>query len=88
MNTEEEVLKPWNLIGAIEEYERPITVKELAAIRHRSIDTVYREVDRHKLPFFRDGGILFDPAALGMHYRKKYPAMAAAVRVSRFYRAA
>jgi hypothetical protein len=81
----EESVKPWSLIGAIEAFNRPITVKELAEIRHRSIDTIYREVAQCKLPFFRDGGIVFDPATLGMHFRKRYPAMAAAVRVSRFY---
>ena len=62
------------------------------SLREVAIDIVDR-IDSTLRSLAQEAGcrapyILFDPAALGMHYRKKYPAMAAAVRVSRFYRAA
>jgi len=84
MDINENPPTPRNLIGAIEEVEGPICVRRLAEIRERSIWTIYRDVQKGALPYYRDGGqIMFDPSTLGMHYRKKYPSMAAALRMNR-----
>ncbi len=56
-----------------------MTVDELAALLRKSSCTVYRLAQKKQLPSLVIGGSrMFDPAALGMHFRKKSPASAAA----------
>ncbi len=57
-------IKPWNMIGAIEAYDRPITVKELAEIRKCSIDTVYTHQDVRRNDDFYDQCQLFQISRL------------------------
>jgi hypothetical protein len=75
---------PLSIIRSIETQQRPIRVKALAELLGCSIDSVYRGVRKGTFPFLRiNGMILFDPSTLGHYFRRKYPAMAAAIRDSR-----
>ena len=63
--------EPWSLVIAIEDHKGPITVEGLAAILGKSPTTIYRMAQRKQLPSHMvSGSRLFDPAALGMHFRK------------------
>lgn len=71
----------WSFIREIEAQEGLLTVDELAPLLRKSTSTVYRLAQRRQLPSLRIGGTLyFDPAALGMHFRRKSPESAAAAR--------
>jgi excisionase family DNA binding protein len=71
--------EPWSLVIAIEDHKGPITVEGLATILGKSPTTIYRMAQRKQLPsHMLSGSRLFDPAALGMHFRKKSPESAAA----------
>ena len=70
----------WSFIAVIEAFQHLITVKELAEALGWSIDSIYREVQDGNLPYVRlPGKILFDPAALAMHFRRRFPPSAGAV---------
>ncbi|HKR27772.1 MAG TPA: helix-turn-helix domain-containing protein [Acidobacteriaceae bacterium] len=72
----------WSFIMAIESHKGLLTVAELAPLLRKSCCTVYRMAERRQIPSLRIGGTLyFDPAALGMHFRRKSPESAAAARL-------
>jgi hypothetical protein len=72
---------PWSFIDEIESHAGLYTVAELAMVLQRSTCSIYRMAHRKQLPSLRVGGLLyFDPAALGMFFRKKSPESAAAAR--------
>jgi hypothetical protein len=74
---------PWSFIDEIESHAGLYTVADLAAVLQRSTCSIYRMAHRKQLPSLRLGGLLyFDPAALGMLFRKKSPESAAAARFS------
>lgn len=80
MSDVQDVPEAWSFIGAIEAFNRPITVRQLAEVLAWSIDSVYREIHDGTLPYIRlRGKLVFDPAALGMHFRRRYPPSAGAV---------
>ena len=63
-----------------------MTVDELAHLLRKSASTVYRMAQKRQIPSLLIGGSrMFDPAALGMHFRKKSPASAAAALESRSF---
>ena len=71
----------WSFIVAIESHQGLFTVKELAQLVGKSPCTLYRGAAARRLPSVRVlGGVMFDPAALGMHFRKQSPASASAAR--------
>lgn len=73
---------PWSLIRAVESHSGLLTVRELAALIRVSECTVYRMAQRKQIPSLMIGGSrFFDPAALGLHFRRKSPESAAATRV-------
>jgi excisionase family DNA binding protein len=75
------VSTPWSLVGKIEAHTGLMTVPEVAEILRVSEWTVYRMAQLKKIPSLIVGGSRrFDPAALGMHFRKKSPESAAAAR--------
>lgn len=70
----------WSFIAVIESFRRLISVRELAEVLTWSIDSIYREVQDGNLPYVRlRGKIMFDPAALAMHFRRRFPPSAGAV---------
>jgi len=74
---------PWSFIDELESHAGLYTVAELAVVLQRSTCSIYRMAHRKQLPALRVGGLLyFDPAALGMLFRKKSPESAAAARFS------
>lgn len=83
-NNEDTCGAPWSFIDEIESHVGLYTVAELATVLQRSTCSIYRMAHRRQLPSLRVGGLLyFDPAALGMLFRKKSPESAAAARFSR-----
>lgn len=75
---------PASGISSIETQRRPIRVKARAELPGCPIDSVNRGVRKCTLPFVRiNGMILFDSSTLGYYFRRKYPAMAAAIRDNR-----
>lgn len=72
----------WSFIRAIELHSGLFTVAELATVLRKSECTVYRLAQRKQIPSLIIGGTrYFEPAALGMHFRKKSPESAAAARM-------
>lgn len=73
--------KPWSLVAQIESHRGLMTIDDVARVLGASNTTVYRMAQRKQIPSLIIGGKRkFDPAALGMHYRKKSPESAAAAR--------
>jgi hypothetical protein len=74
---------PWSFIDEIESHVGLYTVAELGVVLQRPTCSIYRMAHRKQLPSLRVGGMpYFDPAALGMFFRKKSPESAAAARFS------
>lgn len=73
--------QPWSLIATIESYNRLMTIDDVVEVLGLSRSTVYRIAQKKQIPSLIIGGCRrFDPAALGLHYRKKSPESAAAAR--------
>lgn len=73
--------QPYSIIRVLESFPRLLTVDDLAAILGLSPTTIYRMAQRKQIPSLIIGGSRrFDPAAIGMHFRKKAPESAAAAR--------
>jgi excisionase family DNA binding protein len=73
--------RPWSLVAEIEAHAGLMTIDEVAGLLRVSNCTVYRLAQRKQLPSLIVGGSRrFDPAALGMHFRKKSPESAAAAK--------
>jgi excisionase family DNA binding protein len=73
--------KPWSLVARIESYQGLMTIDDVAEVLGVSDTTVYRMAQRKQIPSLIIGGRRkFDPAALGMHYRRKSPESASAAR--------
>jgi excisionase family DNA binding protein len=74
---------PWSFIAEIEAHAGLMTVDEVAEVLRTSKFTIYRMAQRKQLPSLVIGGSRrFDPAALGMHFRKKSPESAAAAKIA------
>lgn len=70
--------QPWSLIRDIENHQGIFTVEDLAQVLRLSTCTIYRMAQHKRLSSLRIGGSrMFDPAALGMHFRKRSPESAA-----------
>ena len=83
MCTEQNPPRAWSLIAAIESYSHLMTIDDVAEVLTLSKSTVYRMAQKKQIPSLVIGGCRkFDPAALGMHYRKKSPESAAAARAA------
>lgn len=69
----------WSLIATIESYDRLMVIEDVMQVLGLSKSTVYRMAQRKQIPSLIIGGVRkFDPAALGMHFRRKSPESAAA----------
>jgi excisionase family DNA binding protein len=76
-----ELSVPWSLVAAVESHKGLMTIKDVASILKVSKCSVYRMAQRRQIPSLIIGGSRrFDPAALGLYFRKKSPESAAAAR--------
>jgi excisionase family DNA binding protein len=79
-----ETTSPWSLIAEIEAHVGLLTVEALADLLQMSKYTVYRMAQRKQIPsIVISGSRRFDPAAIGMYFRKKSPESAAAANINR-----
>jgi excisionase family DNA binding protein len=72
---------PHNILHALRSVRHEMSVKEVAELLGRSIDTVYRMVRRNEIPHLvLAGSLRFDPSVLELWLIQKEPLLAVVAR--------